>query len=85
VPSDLQYKYVVATVDVKEQTLKVGLTPQQGTAYESHSHMGTSLRAIHGRYERSIATSQRCLLPQDDLAFAIQARRAIVGLKEDIK
>jgi hypothetical protein len=45
----------------------------------------SKLRAIHGRYERNIATSRRRLLPPDDLAFAIQARRAIMGLKEDIK
>jgi transposase InsO family protein len=33
-PPDLQYQYVVATVDVKEQTLKVRLAQQQVAAYE---------------------------------------------------
>ena len=45
----------------------------------------SKLRAIHGRYERNIATSRRRLLPPDDLAFGIQAHRAIAGLKEDIR
>ncbi|MCK5118212.1 MAG: hypothetical protein KAQ78_01440 [Candidatus Latescibacteria bacterium] len=49
------------------------------------SPVDSKLRAMHGRYKRNIATSQRRLLPPDDLAFAIQARRAIMGLKEDIK
>jgi hypothetical protein len=33
-PPDLQYQYVVATVDVKEQTLKVCLAQQPVAAYE---------------------------------------------------
>ena len=33
-PSDLQYQYVVATVDVKEQTLKVCMAQKQVAAYE---------------------------------------------------
>ena len=47
--------------------------------------MDSKLKSIHGRYERNIATSQKRLLPPDDLAFAIQAHRAIMGLKENIK
>jgi len=45
----------------------------------------SKLKAMHGRYKRSIAASQKRLLPPDDPAFVIQARRAIMGLKEDVK
>ena len=45
----------------------------------------SQLKAMHGRYERSIAASQKRLLPPDDPLFAIRARRAITDLKEDIK
>ena len=33
-PPDLEYQYVVATVDVKKQTLKVCLAQKQVAAYE---------------------------------------------------
>lgn len=45
----------------------------------------SKLKAMHGRYKRSIPASQKRLLPPDDPAFVIQARRAIMGLKEDVK
>ncbi|MFH1008016.1 MAG: hypothetical protein V1800_11035, partial [Candidatus Latescibacterota bacterium] len=45
----------------------------------------SKLKAIHGRYERSIANCQKRLLPPEDMAFSLQAQRAIGGLKEDVK
>ena len=43
------------------------------------------LKAVHGQYERSITSSQKRLLPPDAPAFVIDARRAIMELKKEIK
>ena len=47
--------------------------------------LDSKLKAMHGRYKRSIPASQKRLLPPDDPLFAIRARLAIMELKEDVK